>query len=94
MLVWLAVIALIFLLYAFGVLLMMLATVLHVGKERWEEAGRISGSVRKAFMGEVDPEPGGVRDIRVTRGRVWDRKKRRYLRQGKLTDDYVRGLVS
>ncbi len=86
MLVWLAVIALI--------LLMMLATVLHIGKARWEEAGRISGSVRKAFWGEVDPEPGGVRDIRVSKGQAWDKKQQCWIDQGKLSDDYVRDLVT
>lgn len=60
-------IALIFLLFAFGVLLMMLAAVLHIGKDNWDEANEISGSPKKAFLSEVDPELGGRRGIRVSK---------------------------
>ncbi len=90
---WLGIAGLALVMIAFGYWVVVLATVLHVGKERWDEANEISGPPMKAFMGEVETTPGGVRDIRVSKGLVWDKKKDRWVRQGKLSDEYIQDLI-
>ncbi len=93
MLFWLGIIGLVLVFIALCFWVVVLATVLHVGKERWDEANKISGSPMKAILGEVETDPGGVRDIRVSKGLAWDKKQRRWIRQGELSNEYIQDLI-
>lgn len=77
-----------------GISLGLLVTVIHIGRDRWKEAGVLSGSAIQVFQGEVETDRGGQRDPRVSKGKVWDQATRHWRRQGKLSDDYVKNMVA
>ena len=70
------------------------ATVVHIGRDRWREAGSLSGSLRKVLKGEVETDRNGLRDPRVTKGKVWDEATKHWRSQGKLADEYIKSMVS
>lgn len=84
----------ILLVIAAGVSIGLLFTVLHIGKERWREAGKLTGSFKGALQGEVEADRNGLRDPRVAKGKVWDKATKNWRRQGKLSDEYVKSAVS
>lgn len=79
---------------AAGVSIGMLFTVVHIGRDRWQEAGKLSGSASKVLKGEVETDRDGLRDPRVTKGKVWDKATMHWRSQGKLSDEYVKNMVS
>ncbi len=79
---------------AAGISIGMLFTVIHIGRDRWKEAGFLSGSASQVLQGEVETDRDGLRDPRVSKGKVWDKATERWRRQGKLSDEYVKNMVS
>jgi len=79
---------------AAGIFIGMLFTVIHIGRDRWKEAGALSGSAKNVLQGEVETDRDGLRDPRVSKGKVWDKATQHWRRQGKLSDEYVRNMVS
>ena len=79
---------------AAGISIGMLFTVIHIGYDRWKEAGRLSGSPDQVLKGEVETDRDGLRDPRVSKGKVWDKATQHWRRQGKLSDEYVKNMVS
>lgn len=84
---------LILVLFATVISLAIFATVLRIGKDRWTEAGQLSGSTKQVFRGEVETDRDGLRDSRVAKGKVWNKATKHWERQGKLSDEYVKNLV-
>ena len=78
---------------ATGVSLGLLFTLLHIGRDRWKEAAKLSGSVGAVLKGEVETNRGGLRDPRVSKGKVWDKATGHWRRQGSLSDEYVKNMV-
>ena len=78
---------------AAGVALGMLATVFHIGRDRWREAADLSGSAPKVLKGEVETDRDGLRDPRVTKGKVFDKATKHWRSQGKLSDEYIKNMV-
>jgi hypothetical protein len=72
----------------------MLLTVIHIGRDRWKETGNLSGSAGQVLLGEVKTDRDGLRDPRVSKGKVWDNATQHWRRQGKLSDEYVKNMVS
>ena len=70
------------------------ATMVHIGRDRWREAGALSGSLGKVLQGEVETDRNGLRDPRVAKGKVWDEATKHWRSQGQLTDEYVKKMVS
>jgi len=79
---------------AAGISFGFLFTVLHIGRDRWKEAGALSGSTRQVLRGEVETDRDGLRDPRVSKGKVWNKATEHWQRQGKLSDEYVKNMVS
>lgn len=77
-----------------SVLIGVLFTVIHIGRDRWREAGALSGSARQVLQGEVLTDRDGQRDPRVSKGKVWDKATKHWRRQGKLSDEYIKNMVS
>ena len=94
MLILLNVVMLVLLLVAQCFLVALLVTVLRIGRHRWDEARNLSGSFKSVLLGEVKTNRDGQRDIRVSKGMVWDKARQRRRCQGKLSDEYIRSLVS
>ena len=69
-------------------------TMVYIGRDRWREAGSLSGSLRKVLRGEVKTDRNGLRDPRVTKGKVWDETTQCWRSQGKLADEYIKNMVS
>lgn len=74
-------------------LLGLLRIVWSIPGQRWREASELSGSSVDVFYGEVEADRDGLRDPRVAKGKVWDNATSQWLPQGKLSDEYLNGLV-
>lgn len=62
------------------------------GVARHKQVRALQGGLEKALKGEVETDRGGLRDPRVAKGIVFDRREQRFLKQGKLSDEYVAAL--
>jgi len=71
----------------------LIVTIIRIGKDRWREAASLSGSATTVFKGEVKTDRDGLRDPRVSKGKVWNKATERWQQQGKLSDEYVRNMV-
>lgn len=79
---------------AASVTLGLLVTVVHIGRDRWKEAASLSGSTSTVLKGEVETDRDGLRDPRVSKGKVWDKATQHWRSQGKLSDEYVKNMVA
>jgi len=71
----------------------LLLVMIRQGWARSREVVRLQGGPTRVLRGEVDADRDGLRDPRVTKGLVYDKKTGRYVRQGKLADEDVVALV-
>lgn len=80
--------------FLMAVLVGFLRIVLSVPASRWAEASELSGTSSNVMYGEVKADPDGLRDPRIAKGKVWDRASKQWMPQGKLSDEYLNGLVN
>jgi hypothetical protein len=77
-----------------GALLAFLLAVFRIGPNRWQEASRLSGGGSKALYGEVEADRNGIRDPRIVKGKVFKWATKTWEPQGKLSDEYLKNMVS
>lgn len=70
-----------------------LLAVYRKGPRRIEELRQLQGGFGVALRGDVAVDRNGMLDPRVTKGIVFDRKRGKFVRQGKVSDEYVGALL-
>jgi hypothetical protein len=53
----------------------------------------LQGGVMTVLRGEVRADRDGLADPRVAKGLVYDERKKLFVAQGKLTDEYISSLI-
>lgn len=67
--------------------------VLSIDGYRHSQAKELSGSATDALYGEVETNRDGIPDPRVAKGIAWDSKKKKFVPQGKISDEYLNSLL-
>lgn len=77
-----------------GIVLAVLIVVFRAKPHEHTEASRLTGGFSSAVLGEVVTDRDGLKDPRVEKGMIWNRRKGEFIAQGKISDEYLKSLVS